>query len=117
MDSKGLEETKEEKEGKEIECCFSEQRKKHRELAEYKELLNRLSRIEGQVRGVRKMVEEECYCIDILTQVSAIQSALNGFSRKLTENHIKTCVVREIKEGREKEAVEELLVTLQRLLK
>ncbi|MCB6992164.1 metal-sensing transcriptional repressor [bacterium 210820-DFI.6.37] len=89
---------------------------KHREQSEYKDLINRLSRIEGQVRGVKKMVEEERYCVDILTQVSAIQSALNGFNRILMTNHIKTCVTNDIKNGNE-EAVDELCVTLQKLMK
>ena len=63
-------------------------RHKHREAPEYDSLIRRLNRIEGQVRGVRGMVEKECYCTDILTQVSAIQSALNAFSRELLSNHI-----------------------------
>lgn len=89
---------------------------KHREPNEYQNLINRLSRIEGQVRGVKKMVEEERYCVDILTQVSAIQSALNAFNRILLTNHIKTCVTNDIKSGNE-EAVDELCVTLQKLMK
>ena len=89
---------------------------KHREDKEYQDLLNRLSRIEGQVRGVKKMLEEERYCVDILTQVSAIQSALNGFNRVLLSSHIKSCVVEDIKGGRE-EAVDELCATLQKLMK
>lgn len=102
----------------EPECCCNqtEQRKKHREVEEAKDLMHRLNRIEGQVRGVRKMVEEECYCVDILTQVSAIQSALSGFSRTLLGNHLKTCVVRDMKEGRE-EAVDELLELLRKFMK
>ena len=74
-------------------------RMKHREDSESKDLLNRLKRIEGQVRGIQGMVEEERYCVDILTQVAAIQSALNSFNRVLLTNHIKTCVV---KKGRKK---------------
>lgn len=89
---------------------------KHREGKEYKDLVNRLSRIEGQVRGIKVMVEEERYCVDILTQVSAIQSALNAFSKKLLKNHIETCVVDNIKEGNI-EVVEELCNTVQKLLK
>ena len=91
-------------------------RHKHREQAEYDALLKRLSRIEGQVRGVRGMVEKEAYCTDILTQVSAIQSALNAFSRELLSNHIRTCVVRDIQEGH-LEVVDDLLVTIQKLMK
>lgn len=89
---------------------------KHREQDEFKDLLNRLSRIEGQVRGIKKMVEEERYCVDILTQVSAVQSALNSFNRVLLTNHIKTCVTNDIKAGNE-EAVDELCAALQKLMK
>jgi len=71
-------------------CC---ERKKHRQEAEYQDLLKRLNRIEGQVRGVKKMLEEDRYCVDILTQVSAINSALNSFNKVLLAEHIKSCVV------------------------
>ena len=98
--------------GEEQVCC----RHKHREPQEYDALLKRLSRIEGQVRGVRGMVEKDAYCTDILTQVSAIQSALNAFSRELLSNHIRTCVVRDIQEGH-LEVVDDLLVTIQKLMK
>ena len=93
-------------------CC----RHKHRDSAEYEALLKRLNRIEGQVRGVRGMVEKEAYCTDILTQVSAIQSALNAFSRELLANHIRTCVVQDIQSGK-LEVVDDLLVTIQKLMK
>lgn len=93
-------------------CC----RHKHREPSEYEALLKRLNRIEGQVRGVRGMVEKEAYCTDILTQVSAIQSALNAFSRELLANHIRTCVADGIRAGND-EVVDELLKTLQKLMK
>ena len=91
-------------------------RHKHREPAEYDALIRRLNRIEGQVRGVRGMVEKEAYCTDILTQVSAIQSALNAFSRELLSNHIHTCVVQDIQNGH-LEVVDDLLVTIQKLMK
>lgn len=97
----------------EKECC---NRKKHRVESEYTDLIHRLNRIEGQVRGIRSMVEEERYCVDILTQVSAIQSALNAFNKKLLANHIHTCVVDDIRAGKE-EAVEELCTTIQKLMK
>ena len=77
------------------ECCThcSEcDRKKVRDEKEYKDLIHRLSRIEGQVRGIREMVESDRYCVDILTQVSAIQSALNSFNKVLLSSHIKSCV-------------------------
>ena len=93
-------------------CC----RHKHREPQEYDALLKRLSRIEGQVRGVRGMVEKEAYCTDILTQVSAIQSALNAFSRELLANHIRTCVTEGIQRG-DTEVVDELVRTVEKLMK
>ena len=91
-------------------------RHKHREAPEYDALIRRLNRIEGQVRGVRGMVEKEAYCTDILTQVSAIQSALNAFSRELLSSHIHTCVVQDIQNGH-LEVVDDLLVTIQKLMK
>lgn len=99
--------------GGELGCC---QKKKHRESGEYRNLLNRLSRIEGQVRGVKNMVEEERYCVDILTQVSAIQSALNSFNKELLSNHIKTCVVEDIQSGNE-QVVDELCETIKKLMR
>lgn len=90
-------------------------RTKHRDEKEYRNLMNRLKRIEGQVRGIQKMVEEERYCIDIMTQVSAVQSALNSFNKVLLTNHIHTCVVHDIQAGQE-DAVEELCTTIQRML-
>ena len=89
---------------------------KHREDKEYKNLISRLNRIEGQVRGVKSMVEDERYCVDILTQVSAVQAALNAFNKKLLENHIHTCVIHDIREGDET-AVDELCNTIQKLMK
>ena len=94
-------------------CCG---RKKHRQEAEYQDLLKRLNRIEGQVRGVKKMLEEDRYCVDILTQVSAVQAALNSFNKELLARHIKTCVSEDIKEGNE-EAVDELCELLKKLMK
>ena len=94
----------------------SSHKKKERDAKEYKDLMNRLSRIEGQVRGVKGMVENDAYCVDILTQVSAITSALNSFNKVLLANHIKTCVANDIREGKN-EKVDELVVTLQKLMK
>lgn len=98
--------------------CVNEftHKKKERSEKEYKGLLNRLNRIEGQVRGISKMVENDVYCVDILTQVSAINAALNSFNKVLLANHIKTCVVDDIRDGND-EVVDELLVTLQKLMK
>ena len=98
------------------ECCRCSQRKKERSPEEYKKLIHRLNRIEGQVRGVRKMVESDAYCTDILVQVSAVSAALNAFSRELLGQHIRTCVAEDIKNGRT-EAIDELIVTLQKLMK
>ena len=83
---------------------------------EYKDMINRLSRIEGQIRGIKGMVEKNVYCTDILIQVSAVNAALHSFNRVLLENHIKTCVTQDIKDGRE-ETVEELIQTLKKLMK
>ena len=92
------------------------ERKKHRTEKEQKDLMNRLKRIEGQVRGVQKMLENEAYCPDILVQVSAINSALNSFSKTLLASHMKTCVVDDIRAGRD-EVVDELVETLQKVMK
>lgn len=89
---------------------------KHRDSNENKDLKNRLSRIEGQVRGIKTMIDEERYCVDVLTQVSAIQSALNSFNKILLSNHIKSCVVEDIKAGNE-EVVDELCKTILKLMK
>ena len=96
------------------ECCSG--KSKERSEKEYKDLLNRLSRIEGQVRGVKAMVERDAYCTDIITQVSAINSALNSFNKVLLANHIKTCVTQDIKDDKE-ETVDELVAVLQKLMK
>ena len=94
-------------------CCIKH---KHRDEKDYKDLMKRLNRIEGQVKGIKNMVEDERYCIDILTQVSAVQAALNSFSKELFSNHLKSCVVDKIKAGDE-EIVDELCNTLQKLMK
>ena len=91
-------------------------RHKHREAPEYDSLIRRLNRIEGQVRGVRGMVENSAYCTDILTQVSAIQSALNAFNRELLARHIRTCVVTDIEKG-DLTVVDDLVATIQKLMK
>ena len=79
--------------------------------------MTRLNRIEGQIRGLKAMLEDDRYCVDILTQVSAAQAALNSFSRVLLSNHIKTCVVDQIEAGNAEEAVEELCKTIQKMMK
>ena len=96
--------------------CCCEHKTKERTEKEYKDLINRLNRIEGQVRGVKGMVERDAYCTDILTQVSAITAALNSFNKVLLSNHIKTCVAQDIRDGKD-ETIDELVATLQKLMK
>lgn len=91
-------------------------RTKRRESSEKEALIHRLSRIEGQIRGIRGMVEKDTYCTDILIQVSAVSAALAAFNRELLGNHIRTCVSRDIREGKD-ETVEELITVLERLMK
>ncbi len=94
------------------ECC----KKKNRQEEEYRSLMNRLSRIEGQVRGIKNMLDNDAYCTDILTQVQAISAALNAFNKELLSNHIHTCVKENIKQGND-QIVDELVTTLQKLMK
>ena len=97
-------------------CCACTHKTKQRSEKEVKDLTTRLSRIEGQIRGIRGMVERDAYCTDILTQVAAANAALNSFTRVLLANHIRTCVAQDIREGRD-ETIDELVDTLQRLMK
>ena len=92
-------------------CC----RHKSRSPEETRALLNRLSRIEGQIRGVRKMVEDDVYCTDILIQASAAKSALNGFTRELVEQHLGTCVADDLKNG-SNEKLKEFIWILNKLV-
>ena len=92
------------------------QKTKIRSDEEYKALINRLNRIEGQIRGIKGMVEKSAYCTDILTQVAAVNAALNAFNKELLAQHIKTCVADDIKNGKD-ETVDELVATLQRLMR
>ena len=96
--------------------CCCEHKTKERTEKEYKDLINRLNLIEGQVRGVKGMVERDAYCTDILTQVSAITAALNSFNKVLLSNHIKTCVAQDIRDGKD-ETIDDLVATLQKLMK
>lgn len=95
-------------------CCCNKSTARSEE--ERKKLINRLNRIEGQIRGLRGMVERDAYCTDILTQSAAVNAAINSFNKDLIANHIKGCVVRDIKNGDE-EVIDELVVTLQKLMK
>ena len=93
-------------------CC----KKTLRSPEEVKKLMNRLSRIEGQIRGIRGMVEKNVYCTDILMQVAAANAALNAFTRELLANHIRTCVAQDIRNGKD-DTIDELVATLQKLMK
>ena len=97
-------------------CCCESHKTKQRSEQEYKKLLNRLSRIEGQIRGIKGMVEKNAYCTDILIQVSEVNAALNAFNRELLAEHIKTCVADDSRQGKD-ETIDELVVTLQKLMK
>lgn len=94
--------------------CLHEHKERSEE--EQKKLINRLSRIEGQIRGIRGMVENDAYCPEILTQVAAANAALNSFNRELLEAHIRGCVAEDIREGND-ETIEELVKVLQKLMK
>ena len=89
---------------------------KHRTEEEIRTLQNRLARSEGQVRGIRGMVESDAYCVDILTQVTAVTAALGAFSRELLAEHIRTCVAHDLKEGKDG-TVEELVETVRKMMK
>lgn len=97
----------------ERDCCH---KTKERSPEEYKSLVNRLSRIEGQIRGIRGMVEKSAYCIDILIQSAAAGAALNAFNKELLANHIRSCVASDIRAGRD-ETLDELVATLQKLMR
>lgn len=97
-------------------CCHCSQRKKERSPEEYKKLIHRLNRIEGQIRGIKGMVENNAYCPDILIQSAAVNAAINAFNKELLANHIGTCVADDIRNGKD-EAIDELVVTLQKLMK
>ena len=89
---------------------------KERTPEEYKRLIHRLNRIEGQIRGIRGMVENDAYCPDILVQSAAAGAALNAFNKELLASHIRTCVVEDIRDGKD-EVIDELVATLQKLMK
>ncbi|MBR6115614.1 MAG: metal-sensing transcriptional repressor [Oscillospiraceae bacterium] len=93
-------------------CC----RTTSRDEAERRRLINRLSRIEGQIRGLKGMLEKDVYCADILNQSAAVSAALNAFNRELLSSHIHSCVVRDIRSG-DDSAADELMVVIGKLLK
>ena len=94
-------------------CC---QKTTNRSEEERKKLIHRLNRIEGQIRGIRKMVEKDAYCADILIQSAAVNAAVNAFNKELLASHIRGCVVRDIRDGKD-EVIDELVATLQKLMK
>ena len=96
------------------ECCCHKTKK--RDEAEYKKLINRLNRIEGQIRGIKRMVENDAYCPDILIQAVAANAALNAFNRELLSSHIHTCVAEDIRNGKD-ETIDELVDTIQKMMR
>ena len=96
-------------------CCWCH-KTKERSDDEYKRLINRLNRIEGQIRGIKGMVERNAYCVDILVQSAAVSAAVNSFNKELLAEHIRTCVAQDIRDGKD-EVIDELVCTLQKLMK
>ena len=94
----------------------NKERVEERTPREYRDLVNRLSRIEGQVRGIKNMIEKEAYCTDVLIQVSAVNAALNSFNKVLLSGHIKNCVTKDILDGKS-DTVDELVITMQKLMR
>lgn len=90
--------------------------KKERSEKEIKALTNRLNRIEGQIRGIKAMVEKDAYCADIIVQTAAVSAALNSFNKELLSSHIKSCVVKDIKDGNE-DTIDELILLVQKMMK
>ena len=97
-------------------CCCCSEKTTIRSEKQKKALLNRLKRIEGQVRGIQSMLENDAYCNDVLMQSAAVNAAMNAFNRELLASHIRTCVARDIREGHD-EVIDELVATLQKLMK
>ncbi|MBQ2991562.1 MAG: metal-sensing transcriptional repressor [Clostridia bacterium] len=95
-------------------CCC--RKTKERSEKELRDLLNRLSRIEGQIRGIRGMIEKDAYCTDVLTQVAAANAALGSFTKVLLASHIRSCVAQDIRDGKD-ETIDELVETLQRIMR
>jgi len=97
-------------------CCHSGERKSHHSDKMKKNLESRLNRIEGQVRGIKRLIDRDTYCDDVITQIAATQAALNSVAKILLEAHLKECVVDRIQSG-DLEVVDEVLVTVQKLMK
>jgi CsoR family transcriptional regulator, copper-sensing transcriptional repressor len=97
-------------------CTVHQERKSHHSEKTKKNLMNRLNRIEGQVRGVKGLIEKDTYCDDVLNQISSIQSSLNSVGKLLLEHHMKSCVIERFQEG-DQEVIDELLTTMHKLMK
>lgn len=100
-------------ENKVCECCG---KRTDRSDEVRKKLIHRLNRIEGQIRGIKGMIEKDAYCTDILIQSAAVNAAVNAFNKELLANHIRGCVARDIREGKD-DVIDELVATLQKLMK
>lgn len=98
------------------EVCGCKDKTTERSAEERKKLIHRLNRIEGQIRGIRGMVENDAYCADILVQCAAVNAAVNAFNKELLASHIRSCVARDLRDGRD-EVIDELVITLQKLMK
>lgn len=99
-----------------MENCTYCHKTKERSQKEYKDLIHRLNRVEGQIRGIKNMVEQDAYCTEILVQVAAASAALNSFTKVLLANHIKTCVAEDIRQGKD-ETIDELVSLIQKLMR
>ncbi len=97
-------------------CCGGTEKTTMRTEEEKRKLLNRIKRIEGQVRGLQAMIERDAYCYDILTQSAAVNAAMNAFNKEILAHHIEGCVARDIREGKD-EVIDELVTILQKLMK
>ena len=97
-------------------CEFGEGRTRERTEKEFRSLMNRLKRVEGQIRGIEGMLEKDAYCPDILIQVSSVTSALNSFNKELLASHVRTCVANDIRAGND-ETIDELVEVLKKLMK
>ena len=100
----------------EKQCSHCEKKQTVRSQEQKKALINRLNRIEGQIRGIRKMIENDAYCNDVLIQSAAVNSALNSFSKQLLSAHIHSCVARDIRDGKD-EVIDELIETMGKMMK
>ena len=97
-------------------CCCCGEKHTMRTDEQKKALMNRLKRIEGQVRGIQAMIEKDAYCNDVLIQSAAVSAAINAFNKEVLASHIHTCVARDIREGKD-EVIDELMSTIQKLMK